>query len=665
MANINVLPTHLVNKIAAGEVIERPASVVKELVENAIDGGATRIDVTVEDGGRKLITVTDNGCGMDGDDAGKAFLPHATSKIADDEDLFHIDTMGFRGEALASIASISHARLRTRRPDDQAGWEVEASGDAAGEARPAASAAGTTISVGELFFNTPARRKFMRTANTEMGHVSEQVARLALPHPQIAFTLTNNGRRTLNVPAVDSTRGRINDLFGAELARGLLPISAARESVTIEGLIAPPTAARGSSKWQYVFLNGRYIRDRLLGHAIREAYRGLVDPNRWPVVFAFIHVEPDCVDVNVHPTKIEVRFRDSQAVHSALLGALRDTLNKAALAAPAAAGRAEGQAAEEAHDDRQQSLREALADFFKSAPRQQAKLGFADARPADAGARPDARRTAPPVGAGAPPPEGPEQVQPPVTGEWIADDEHAPVVGVATGRERDFACHTSPGLAVTAQGDPQLSAAAQPLPVAAADGHPRPREMPVFQLDDTYIVAATDDGLILVDQHALHERIIYNDLKRRLADAPLTGQRLLLPQTLTVTAAEADLLAGAGELLGTLGIAVEPFGPNSVAIQQFPTMLAERGVEAADFLRGVVDTLGDDETADAERLLEGLLEMIACKAAVKAGDPLTGEEMAQLLAGREHAEKASACPHGRPTALALTLADLQRLFKRV
>ncbi|MCK4275166.1 MAG: DNA mismatch repair endonuclease MutL, partial [Phycisphaerae bacterium] len=309
MANINILPTHLVNRIAAGEVIERPASVVKELVENAIDAGATRIDVTVEDGGRKLITVSDNGCGMDGDDAAKAFLPHATSKIAGDEDLSRIDTLGFRGEALASISSISRVRLRTRRPDDQAGWEVAASGDTAGEARPAAGAAGTTISVGELFFNTPARRKFMRTANTEMGHVSEQATRLALPHPQIAFTLTNNGRRTLNLPAVDSTRARINDLFGAELAAGLLPIAAARESVTIEGLIAPPAAARGSSKWQYVLLNGRYIRDRLLGHAIREAYRGLVDPNRWPVVFAFIHVEPDCVDVNVHPTKIEVRFR--------------------------------------------------------------------------------------------------------------------------------------------------------------------------------------------------------------------------------------------------------------------------------------------------------------------------------------------------------------------
>jgi len=662
MANINVLPMHLVNKIAAGEVVERPASVVKELVENAIDAGATRIDVTVEDGGRKLISVTDNGCGMDGDDAAKAFLSHATSKIADDEDLFRIDTLGFRGEALASIASISRARLRTRRPDDQAGWEVAASGDAVSEVRPAAGAAGTTISVGELFFNTPARRKFMRTANTEMGHVSEQAARLVLPHPQIAFMLTNNGRRTLNLPAVDSTRARINDLFGAELAAGLLPIAAARESVTIEGLIAPPAAARGSSKWQYVFLNGRYIRDRLLGHAIREAYRGLVDPNRWPVVFAFIHVEPDCVDVNVHPTKIEVRFRDGQAVHAALLGALRDTLNKAAFAAPAAAGQADGQADDGPLDDRQQSLRKAMADFFKSAPRSQPRLGFAGAA-TGSGATSAARPSAPPVGA--PPPGAPEQVPPPATGEWIADDEHAPVAGVATARRGDFAGHTSPQHAITAQGGPQLSAGAQPLPAAATDGRPRPREMPVFQLDDTYIVAATDDGLIVVDQHALHERIIYNDLKRRLAEAPLTGQRLLLPQTLLVTAAEADLLTGAGELLGKLGIAVEPFGPNSVAIQQFPTMLAERGIDAADFLRGVVDTLGDDETADAERLLEHLLEMIACKAAVKAGDPLTGEEMTELLAGREHAEKASACPHGRPTTLALTLAELQRLFKRV
>ena len=657
MANINILPTHLVNKIAAGEVIERPASVVKELLENAVDAGATRIDVTVEDGGRKLITVADNGCGMDAQDAAKAFLPHATSKIANDDDLFRIDTMGFRGEALASIASISHARLRTRRGEDQAGWETEAAGNTVGQVKPAPAAPGTAISVGELFFNTPARRKFMRTANTEMGHVSEQVTRLALPHPHIAFTLTHNGRRTMNLPAVESTRQRISDLFGAELADGLLPVAAARETLTIDGLIAPPAAARGSSKWQYVFLNGRYIRDRLLGHALREAYRGLVDPNRWPVVFAFIQIDPDCVDVNVHPTKIEVRFRDSQAVHAALLGALRDTLNKAALAVPADAGRlgmADGEAlaGDGAQDDRQQSLRQALADFFKSAPKPQPKLGFSDTRPAarqPAAATDTQTRPAAPIRNG---------------GERMADAGGEPVAGVAT-RRGDVSAGQPPSDAPHfAPADPTVPAISRPLPAPADTGRPLPPNRTIFQLDNTYIVAATDEGLIIVDQHALHERMLYNDLKQRLAAGPLVSQRLLLPQTLTVSAAEADLLVEARDLLGALGIAVEPFGPNAVAVQQFPTMLAERGVEAIDFLHGVLDTLADDETADAERLLEGLLEMIACKAAVKAGDPLTAQEMAELLAGRELAEKASACPHGRPTALELTLTDLQKQFKR-
>ncbi len=652
MANINILPTHLVNRIAAGEVIERPASVVKELVENAIDAGATSIDVTVEDGGRKLITVADNGCGMGESDAAKAFLPHATSKIATDDDLFNIHTMGFRGEALASIASISHTRLRTRRAEDEAGWEVTASGDTVDQPRPAAGAPGTTISVGELFFNTPARRKFMRTANTEMGHISEQLTRLALPHPHVAFTLTHNGRHTLHLPVADSTRRRISDLLGTQLAADLLPISAARDTLSIDGLIAPPAAGRGSSKWQYVFLNGRYIRDRLLSHALREAYRGLIDPNRWPVVFAFLQIDPDCVDVNVHPTKVEVRFRDSQVVHSALLGAMRDTLNRAALAVPAAAQAqspaAEGVAADGDQTDRQQSLRAAMADFFKAAPKTQPRLGFDDSR-----SDPQSQRranispsTIAPGGAGG--------------GEWISDPGDQP----SSAADPSTACQGLPQLSPAPPSSPQPTDFRTYLPPTSAGPAAAPFDGAAIQIDNTYIVAATADGLIIVDQHALHERIIYNDLKGRLAAAPLVGQRLLLPETLTVTAAEADLLARSGELLLALGIAVEPFGPDAVAIQQFPTLLAERGVEAGDFLRGVLDALAEDETAGAERLLESLLEMIACKAAVKAGDPLTAPEMAQLLTGREHAEKASACPHGRPTTLALTLADLQKQFKR-
>ncbi|MDP7163522.1 MAG: DNA mismatch repair endonuclease MutL, partial [Phycisphaerae bacterium] len=292
---IRLLPAHLVNKIAAGEIIERPASIVKELIENSLDARATRIDIAVTDGGKAHIRVTDDGEGMDQGDLALTFTPHATSKLANEEDLLKISTMGFRGEALASVVAVSHAHIRTcsRNATGDSGFEIEASGDTVGAVRPCAAAAGTTVTVRDLFFNTPARRKFLRTANTESAHVAEQVARLALPHPHVTFTLTHNDRQVYNLLACESTRRRVCDLFGAELGDVLLPVAQrGRQEVTIAGLIGPPSAARSSGKWQYFFLNGRHIRDRLLGHALREAYRGLIDHNRWPVAFIFVEVDP-------------------------------------------------------------------------------------------------------------------------------------------------------------------------------------------------------------------------------------------------------------------------------------------------------------------------------------------------------------------------------------
>ena len=612
MGAIRILPVHLVNKIAAGEVIERPASVVKELIENAVDAGATRIDVTVHEGGRALISVADNGGGMTADDLALAFSPHATSKLADEDALFDIRTMGFRGEALASIASISHAHVRTRRADEDGGHELQASGDEVGEVRPCAAAPGTTITIRDLFFNTPARRKFMRTASTEMGHITEQLSRLALPHPQVAFTLTHNKRVTLKLPAVDATSQRIGDLFGGAVADGLLPISAGRDGLEIAGLIGAPSSARGSGKWQYVFVNGRYIRDRLLSHALREAYRGLVDPNRWPVAFLFLQVEPSRIDVNVHPTKIEVRFQDSQQVHGLLLGALRDALNKTALAPAAqlADQLSQPPATEptETDPESQQSLRQALADFLKSTPKPQPRLSF----PPESPAEPDLPSLTPATG---------------------------PAPTPAT---------------------PVAHAAAYELTAPPTSAPPDQ----IMQVHNCYLVVAESDGLVIVDQHALHERILYNELTQRLTESPLAGQRLLIPQTLTLTPAEADTLTQAEPTLKSLGVVVEPFGPNTVAIQQFPTLLSERGVEPQQFLRDAIDTLADDDTADGERLMESLLQLMACKAAVKAGDALTTAEARDLLARRRELDKAPSCPHGRPTTLKLSLTDLERQFKR-
>jgi DNA mismatch repair protein MutL len=652
MPAIHRLPPHLVNKIAAGEVIERPASVVKELVENAIDAGASRIEVTIEDGGKKRISVRDDGSGMDADDLEMAFTAHATSKISSDEDLFRIDTMGFRGEALASIASISHAHIRTRpRQDDQAeGFEIRASGQTIEPVRPCASAEGTTITIRDLFFNTPARRKFLRTTATELGHVTEQMTRLALPHPQIAFRLEHNGRENMNLPATTSTARRAGDLFGPELGEALLPlVSRQSGSVSVQGLIAPPVAARGSGKWQYFFLNGRYVRDRLLTHALREAYRGLIDPSKYPVALVFIEIDPSKVDINVHPSKIEVRFRDTQAVHGSLLGSLKETLNRARLTPDARLQRAENDGARQPGTDdrgddetRRQSLREALADFFKSQPAPPQRLNYHSDQQQEPGL---ANR----------PPLRPRTAQP--QGRVQRFEPGLPLVG-----------HRSSSPAVERDRQSKVPAST-PTPAApgavAKPGAPQPAaRQGILQIHETYLVAPCDDGLLIVDQHALHERILYNQFSRRLAEGPLTGQRLLIPETVTVTASETALLEAHAELLDRLGMEVESFGPESAAIQQFPAALLDRKVDPKAFLRELLDILAEDETAGPERVLEDVLAMMACKAAIKANHPLTQDEMADLLAQGAEAAKSSACPHGRPTTLKLTLAELEKQFHR-
>ncbi|MFP4104621.1 MAG: DNA mismatch repair endonuclease MutL [Phycisphaerae bacterium] len=653
MPVINVLSAHLVNKIAAGEVIERPASVVKELVENALDAGATRVDITVEQGGQKLIQVADDGCGMAKEDLQLAFVPHATSKISAEDDLFHIGTMGFRGEALASIASISHAHIRSRSrdSDDPTGYEIGASGDTFEPMKPCAAAAGTTISIRDLFFNTPARRKFMRRPATEFGHISEMLARVALPRPGVAFTLTHNGREVQNLPACESTRRRVSDLYGADLGDSLLKLQPRTGDVSVNGYIAPPGEARSSGKWQYFFLNGRYIRDRLLTHALREAFRGLVDPRKWPVAFIFIEIDPADVDVNVHPTKIEVRFRDSQRVHGELYASLKETLNRSNLTPGAQLDEAETDGLKQALDadadektdqseeQRKQSLREALADFFKAQPKPEPRLSFPESSSSkqhnvvDVGREPrEPSFPQTPLGQARPPRQDP-----------LPNDRHSlDVRPTATDRR---------------QVD-QPSAPAELSPY-------KPPQRKLMQVHDSYIITETDEGMMIVDQHALHERVMYNEFMRRLSDGGLDAQRTLIPEPISVTAAEAALLEDQGKLLGRLGIEVEQFGPTSVAVQRFPMLLLERNVQPGRFLREFLDELSEDETTGSEKVLEGLLAMMACKAAVKAGDPLTPEEMDDLLTQRDTLEKASSCPHGRPTTILLSLKELEKQFKRI
>ena len=635
MSEIHVLPKHLIDKIAAGEVIERPASVVKELVENALDAGASAIDVVVEDGGRRLIAVRDNGAGMGPEDLALAFAPHATSKIADEADLFSITSMGFRGEALASVRAVSQAHIVTRRrPDpagaaDASGYEVRTDGETVHPVRPVAAAEGTTVSARNLFFNTPARRKFLRTANTEFGHVVEQLARLALPHRQVAFTLTHNGRLTHRLPATESLRQRVADCLGPELADSLIEFAGDEGTLSISGLAGLPSAARASGRWQYFFVNGRYVRDRFLAHALREAYRGIIDPNRSPVAVVLLEMDPALVDVNVHPAKVEVRFHNGQLVHSQLLGSIREALNKADLAPTAAIG-ASAAAEEPEEDARRQSLKQALADFFKSTPPPQRPLGFS--RQGAAG------RPAPPFG-----------------GPTSAAGRTCLSGTMPTGRQGQAPGETAPPPGEAPRRDDRGRG-------EAAAGAALPPE--AIQIHNSYIVAATEDGLAIIDQHALHERIIFEELNARIASGKLAAQRLLIPEIVEVGEPEKAVLAERADLLARLGVEVTEFGPKSVAVQTFPALLAERKVPVAHLLRDLLDLLAEHASADGSELLARALATMACKAAIKAGDPLNDAEIRALLGRRADVQRVSCCPHGRPTTLTLTLDELEKQFKR-
>ncbi len=652
MPPIRQLDASLVNKIAAGEVIERPGSVVKELIENSIDAGATRIDVALEEGGTRLIRVTDDGCGIGREDLALAVAPHATSKIAVDEDLFHIRTLGFRGEALASIGAVSHLRICSRLPDRIEAYELictppsPVTGQAADRPHPVpapracAAPPGTTVEVRNLFHNVPARRKFLRHASTEFSHATEQVARLALAHPGIAFSLAHNGRAARNLPPATDRRTRIGDFYGFELAQCLIAVDRPERDLRVEALFAPPAQSRASTKWQYVFLNGRFITDRRIAYAIREAFRGLLEPDRFPVVFLFLTAPPDAYDVNVHPTKIEVRWRDAGLVQSQVLAVLREALLRHDLTPRLTFERSGTGGPSAADAARQEGARRAIADYLRSVDPTQARLEFRPPRF--------------PVGGGRPAVAGEAGLASAPAGRPGSEDAASagPSAGAAEVR--------TPENALLAEGPPSTAPAAA-LPTGdAAFGCGPP---PLLQVHNTYIVAQTEEGILIVDQHALHERILYEQLRRRILQGPLEGQGLLLPQPLECSPAQVQAAETHRDLLRRLGLELAAFGPRTLAVQTFPTLLQH--LDPAAFTRDLLDRLAEsDEAASAESLLHAALDMMACKAAVKAGDPLTLEEMQALLAQRHLTERSSNCPHGRPTSLQLSTRDLERQFKR-
>jgi len=624
-SSIRVLPESLVNKIAAGEVVERPASVVKELLENTVDAQAQRIEVRLERGGKRVIRVTDDGVGMTPDDLALAFKGHATSKLQSERDLAAVRTMGFRGEALSSIGAVSQARIVSRARGALPGAEISVAGGKIGPVRTCGAAEGTSVEVRNLFFNMPARRKFLRSDRTEQAYCMEAVTRVALARAHVAFKVTHDGRQALNLPAADSAAGRIEGLFGGRLGRALLPVEAESEVLRCYGFTSAPTQDRANAQMQYVFLNGRYIRDRTIFRALADAYRGLLMPRRFPLCCLFLEIDPGAVDVNVHPTKIEVRFRNPSAVYAQIRNGVERALRSAGpLVSPVdepSRGRRPDRpspAPVERPDPghQREGIRKALSEFFAS--------------------RPDVGVEGPTV------PKG-DVSMPPSTGALpLAPAQASPEA-------------VSRSAAVSHRGEKP--------PVQA-----RPRRN-VAQFHNAYLVEETPDGLNIIDQHALHERILYHELQERRTGAPIARQRLLIPQTVALSPKDFDLMMELHDTLERFGIEVTEFGPNTVAIQALPQVLGR--VKPAQFLRDLLDELHDQPSAAAQQPGSGPLaheertmRSIACKGAVKAGDRLAPERIEWLLDQRDRLALEPTCPHGRPIALFFSRRDLEKRFHR-
>ena len=591
MGRIVVLDQNMVNMIAAGEVIERPASVVKELVENSIDAGATKITVAVEDGGRKLISVTDNGSGMDAEDLVNSFEPHATSKIKTSDDLRAISTLGFRGEALASIASVAMVKAVSRTAEELSGNCLEIDCGDKADLVPCSADAGTTIQVRDIFYKLPARRKFLKSANTEMTHIVEQFIRIALANTAIELALTHNGKEQYRLSAEQGLRARIAELFSQEVADNLLETESDEKGLHIAALLGKPAIATTSNRLQYIFLNGRFIRDKFISHAIKEAYRGAIDPSRFPAAFIFIRMPYEDYDANVHPTKIEVRFYNANLVHSQILACIREKLLATDLDTLASVPQ---QSAPPMRRDGR--IAEAMEEFFKRH-------------------RPSDQR------------------------QMIFTAEHA------ENAKKNFRINSA-------------NSAVSAVNNAYAETSRR-----YLQIHDCFIIAENEDGFCIIDQHALHERIMYEHLKRRVRNNPLESQKLLVPESFQLTKEQSDTLENNSQLFEKLGIELVPFGPKTIAIQAFPVLLAK--AEPADFLRDVIDMLTEKaSTLDADSLFDEVLHMAACKAAIKAGQKLTDGEIEQLIADKETVENSSHCPHGRPTIIKFTVAELEKQFKR-
>ncbi|MDP2377047.1 DNA mismatch repair endonuclease MutL [Reyranella sp.] len=591
------LPTTLVNRIAAGEVVERPASAVKELVENAIDAGAHRIAVTLKEGGRTFISVVDDGIGMSADELQLAVERHCTSKLPDDE-LTDIRTLGFRGEALPSIASVSRFTVTSRPAGADTAWSLEIDGGLKGDPKPAAHPAGTRVEVRDLFFATPARLKFLKEPRTESGHVADAMRRLAMAHPAVAFRLESEERALIDLAAAnpsllggDAARlERLAAIMGREFADNALAIDANREGFRLSGFAGLPTLNRPTGQHQYLFVNGRPVRDKLLAGAVRGAYQDFLARDRHPMVALFLEAPPEMVDVNVHPAKTEVRFRDAGIVRGLIVGALRTAL--------AAAGHRAST-----------TVSDAALGAFRS------HTGYSAPLPMSGG------------------------------GNGFAMPR-----GLAEAAAQFMSPFGAPSARVEMPSG-EIAAGNYPLGVARA------------QLHETYIVAQTDQGVVIVDQHAAHERLVHERLKNQLEADGVKRQALLLPEVVELGEDGARRLAGRAAELAEMGLVLEPFGLGAVVVRETPAVLGE--VDIQGLVRDLADELAEmgDHLALKEKV-EQVCGTLACHTSVRAGRRLTVEEMNALLRQMEATPHSGQCNHGRPTYVELKLADIERLFGR-
>ena len=617
---IQHLSETIINQIAAGEVIERPASVIKELVENAIDAGATRIEVVTAGGGKTLLRVTDNGSGIPSNELSLAVSRHCTSKLTDDVN--DIRALGFRGEALPSIGSVSKLTLKSRPQDAESGFEVAVNGGHLDGPRPAALNRGTIAEVRDLFYATPARLKFMKTDRAEATAITDIVKRIAIAFPQVRFSLAGTDRTPLELPAtgsgVDATLERIGQILGKEFSDNALLIDAERDGVRLAGFAGIPSFNRGNALHQFAYVNGRPVRDKQIFGALRGAYSDVIARDRYPVAVLFLTLDPSLVDVNVHPAKADVRFRDPGLVRGLIVGAIKQALAQSGIR-PATSGA------------------EAMLQAFRAE-------GFQPRTSTSGYTAPTWRPTTPST---------------PRT-EWspqTAHPAHRPL-----GFDSPLAFHEDEQATIESITIPAADARAT-IAEATVETMQKPLGAARAQIHENYIVAQTEDSLVIVDQHAAHERLVYEALKNALHSRVIPGQMLLIPEIVDLPEEDAERLTAHSETLARFGLGIEQFGPGAIAVRETPAMLGEMNVQ--QLIRDLADEVAEHDTSDGlKAMLNHVAATMACHGSVRSGRRLKPEEMNALLRDMEATPGSGTCNHGRPTYIELKLTDIERLFGR-